>query len=225
MQREGVSKSDTRRSGAGRRLLGKAFLAIHRGRSRASGKAFSLLGAGGFHSFGDRSVLQPPIRLNGEHRITIGDAVYIGAGSWLQVLGDGDEVALTIGDGTSIVGGCTLSAAESIAVGRHVLMARNVYIADHMHAFDDPTRPVMDQGITRIGRVEIADGAWLGENVVVGPGTRIGLGAVIGANSVVLDDVPDHSVAVGAPARVVRRIDAESTLGTISATSERSEPR
>jgi acetyltransferase-like isoleucine patch superfamily enzyme len=81
-----------------------------------------------------------------------------------------------------------------------------VYVADHSHAFADTTRAVLDQGIDRVAPVEIGDGAWLGENVVVGPGVRIGRGAVVGANSVVLDDVPDHSVAVGAPARVVRTL-------------------
>ena len=84
--------------------------------------------------------------------------------------------------------------------------ARNAYIADHQHAFTDTTRAVLDQGIEKTAPVEIGDGAWLGENVVVGPGVRIGRGAVIGANAVVLADVPDHSVAVGAPARVVRTV-------------------
>ena len=58
--------------------------------------------------------------------------------------------------------------------------------------------------------VVIEDGAWLGENVVVCPGVRIGKGAVIGANSVVLRDVPARSLAVGAPATVVREIDLTS---------------
>jgi acetyltransferase-like isoleucine patch superfamily enzyme len=81
-----------------------------------------------------------------------------------------------------------------------------VYVADHRHAFADRTRPVLAQGITRVGPVEVGDGAWLGENVVVGPGVRIGRGAVVGANSVVLQDVPDFWVAVGVPARRVREI-------------------
>ena len=55
----------------------------------------------------------------------------------------------------------------------------------------------------------IGDGAWLGENVVVGPGVSIGRNAVIGANAVVLDDVPERAVAVGAPARIVRRLDGD----------------
>ena len=108
------------------------------------------------------------------------------------------------GDGTSIAGGCVLSAARSLRLGNRVLLARNVYIADHMHSYADRSRAVLDQGVTRIEAVEICDGAWLGQNVVVGPGVRVGRGAVVGANSVVLADVPDFGVAVGAPARVVK---------------------
>ena len=85
-----------------------------------------------------------------------------------------------------------------------MLLARNVYIADHAHAFEDPSRPVLDQGVDDIRPIEIGDGAWLGQNVVVCPGVRIGRGAVVGANAVVRDDVPDFSLAVGVPARVVR---------------------
>ena len=201
-----------------RRLAGVAFVALYRGAARARGKAFSLLAGGAFASFGRHSVLQPPVRLEGEDRIAVGDGVFVGAGSWLQVLdGHGDGVALEIGDGTSIAGGCVLSAARSIRLGRHVLLARNVYVADHAHAFDDPGRPVLAQGITRVEPVEIGDGAWLGQNVVVCPGVRIGRGAVVGANSVVLDDVPDRSVAAGVPARVVRRLPAARARRRVSA--------
>jgi acetyltransferase-like isoleucine patch superfamily enzyme len=188
------------------RIVGRAFLAAHRGLHRLWAKAFSVLASGAFAEFGAHSVLEPPVRLGGERRISIGDGVYVGAGSWLQALGSGNAVALRLGDGTSIAGGCVLSAASSIRLGRKVLLARNVYVADHSHAFADTTRAVLDQGVDRIAPVEIGDGAWLGENVVVGPGVRIGRGAVVGANAVVLEDVPDHAVAVGAPARVVREL-------------------
>lgn len=189
-----------------RRQAGRLFLAAYRLASRAHGKSFSLLAGGAFASFGGASVVQPPLRLSGEGRISIGSDVFVGPGSWLQVLGDaGGPVAIEVGDGTSIVGGCVLSAVSSIRLGRRVLFARNVYVADHMHAFEDPSRAVLDQGVDRVAPVEIGDGAWLGQNVVVGPGVRIGRGAVVGSNSVVLDDVPDLAVAVGAPARVVRR--------------------
>ena len=190
------------------RLLGRAFVSLHRYFGRAGTKAFSLLAAGGFASFGRRTVLQRPIRLQGERWISIGADVFVGASSWLQVLEGADGPGrLEIGDGCDLTGNCVLSAAASVRLGRHVLLARNVYVSDHTHAHHDISRPVMHQGVTNVAPVEICDGAWLGQNAVVCPGVRIGRGAVIGANSVVLDDVPDYAVAVGAPARVVRRLD------------------
>ena len=173
---------------------------------RARDKAFCLASRHAFSSYGRRSVLQLPVRLRGTQRIAIGDDVFVGAGSWIQVIGNDDgPPAISIGSGTSISGFCFLSAVSSIRLGRAVLLARNVYVADHRHAYDDPALPVLAQGLTRIGPVEIQDGAWLGQNVVIGPGVTVGRGAVIGANSVVIDDVPAYAVAVGAPARVVRR--------------------
>ncbi|MGH8982307.1 MAG: acyltransferase [Acidimicrobiia bacterium] len=188
-----------------------SFLGVYRLASRFRGKAFSVLAGHAFASFGAHSVLQPPIRLSGEDRIAVGRDVFVGAGSWLQVIGrESEDVALDIGDGTSIAGNCVLSAASSLRLGRKVLVARGVYVSDHIHAYEDPSRAVIDQGITGIEAVEIGDGAWLGENVVICPGVRIGRGAVIGANAVVLEDVPDHALAVGVPAKVVRRFAEQS---------------
>ena len=201
---------------AGRKEGGLTFVALYRCLTRGRDKAFSVLAARSFASFGRHTVIQPPVRLGGEWRISIGSNVFIGAGSWLQVLESaGAEGAITIGDGTSIAGSCVLSACCGIDVGRNVLMARNVYIADHMHAFDDLDRAVLDQGVDRIAPVRVDDGAWLGQNVVVGPGVRIGQGAVIGANSVVLSDVADFTVAAGAPARSIRSL-ADEEVGTPS---------
>ena len=186
-------------------IVGIASLRLYRFARRVRTKCFSLACSGAFASFGSRSVLEPPVRLLGEGRIAIGRNVFIGAGSWLQALeGFGNELAISIEDGTNIAGGCVISAARSVRLGRSVLLARNDYIADHGHGFEDIGRPVLAQGVTEISPVEICDGAWLGQNVVVCPGVTIGTGAVIGANAVVLDDVPAYSVAVGAPARVIR---------------------
>ncbi len=197
-------------------LLGRATLDLYRLARRAWSKSFSLLAGGSFRSFGTNSVIETPVRIVGEHRISIGNEVFVGAGSWLQVIeeaGAAEVAGISIGDGTSIAGSCVLSASFSIRLGRRVLFARNVYVADHSHAFADGERAVLDQGITRVGAVEICDGAWLGQNVFVGPGVRIGVGAVVGANAVVLADVPDHAVAVGVPARVVSTRPAGNRSG------------
>jgi acetyltransferase-like isoleucine patch superfamily enzyme len=188
------------------RVAGRSFLQSYRALQRGRNKLFSLAISGSFASFGSHTVIELPLRLSGERRIALGNDIFLGAGCWLRVAGTGDGIALEIGDGTSIAGGCVLSVEQSLRIGTAVLLARNVYIADHMHAFDEAHRPVLEQGVDRVAPVDIGDGAWLGQNVVVGPGVRIGRGAVVGANSVVLADVPDYAVAVGAPARVVRRI-------------------
>lgn len=199
-----AGSSDASRREAVRRAVGRATVASYALWTRARDKCFAVASGGAFAAYGRRSVIQLPVRINGVGRIAIGSDVFVGAGSWLQVLEEADvDVALAIGDGTSIAGSCVLSAVRSVRLGRKVLMARNVYVADHRHAFADRARAVLDQGVTEVAPVEIGDGAWLGQNVVVGPGVRIGRGAVVGANSVVLDDVPDHAVAVGAPARVL----------------------
>jgi lipopolysaccharide O-acetyltransferase len=199
--------------GAPRRLVGRTFVACHWFVRRAWRRSFSLLAAGAFAEFGKGSVLEPPVRLEGQGRIAVGSHVFVGPGSVLQTLDEGaGEVALEIGDGTTIAGTCVLSAVEHVRLGKGVLFARNVYVADHAHAFEDTSRAVLDQGVTDVRPVEICDGAWLGQNVVVCPGVRIGRGAVVGANSVVRDDVPDHAVAVGAPARVVREFGRVAEL-------------
>jgi acetyltransferase-like isoleucine patch superfamily enzyme len=191
--------------GTPKRLVGRGFLAFVWFCRRAWRRSFSLLAAGGFAEFGKGSVLEPPVRLENENRIAIGRDVFVGPGSCLLTHDEGgDGVAIEIGDGTNIAGTCVISAVSHVRLGRSVLLARNVYIADHAHAFEDTTRPVLDQGVNDVRAVEIGDGAWLGQNVVVCPGVRIGRGAVIGANAVVREDVPDHAVAVGVPARVVR---------------------
>lgn len=189
-----------------KRLVGIVWLRLYRDALRARSRLFSSLGAGAFASFGRGSVLQLPVRLSGEGRIAVGADVFVGAGSWLQALESPDAapVMVEIGDGSSFAGGCVISAASSIRIGARVLMARNVYVSDHIHAYDDLTRAVQDQGVAKLGTVEIGNGAWLGQNVVVCPGVRIGRGAVVGANSVVTEDVPDYTLAVGAPARIVR---------------------
>ena len=163
--------TELRAMGPIRRNLGRSSSGIYRQGVRLRDKAFSLLASGSFASFGPRTVLQLPIRLSGERRIAIGSDGFVGANSWLQVLGsEGGGIAISIGDGVSIAGLCVLSAVESIKIGKNVSFARNVYIADHSHAYDDPQRPILEQGTTASEHVEIGDGAWLGENVLVPAG-------------------------------------------------------
>ena|SRR5690348_15741235 len=190
------------------KLLSRLFLFGYHGWIRLRCKIFSLLISGAFAHFGRKTVLMYPIRLSGEERIAIGDQVFIGPGSWLQTLPDGQNrsIAVWIGKGTSVAGGCVISSVRSVQLEENVLLARNVYISDHMHRYTDTQIPVMAQGVDNIKPVLIKRGVWLGQNVVICPGVTIGTGAVIGANSVVTRDIPEYCVAAGAPARVLKHI-------------------
>lgn len=189
-------------------IAGSVALDSYRGFRRVRDKLWSLLIGGAFASFEGGSVVALPIRLAGVENISIGNGVFIGPGSWLQTIPvEGRPSELSIGNGTSIAGAAVISAVESVVLGRAVLLAKNVYISDHIHAHAQPGVPIMDQGVARIAPVHIGDGAWIGQGVVVVPGVTIGARSVIGANSVVTSDIPERSLAVGAPARVVRSLD------------------
>jgi acetyltransferase-like isoleucine patch superfamily enzyme len=96
---------------------------------------------------------------------------------------------------------------RSVVIGDHVLTANNVYISDNSHGYEDVSRPIMQQPVIFKRAVSIGGGTWIGENACV-IGVSVGRNCVIGANSVVLHDIPDYCVAVGSPARIVRRFDA-----------------
>jgi acetyltransferase-like isoleucine patch superfamily enzyme len=166
-------------------------------------------------SKGSGVVVCPPLRLANLRFIHLGDGVTINRDCWIHVLAPsaGDSVPrLQIGAFSSIGMGATISAAREIVIGRRVVLARNVYISDHRHAYEDVTRAVLDQGISDISPTWIGDESWLGQNVCVLPGVHIGTHCVIGANSTVTRDIPDYSVAVGSPARVIKQYDFERQL-------------
>jgi acetyltransferase-like isoleucine patch superfamily enzyme len=103
-----------------------------------------------------------------------------------------------IGKGSGIVGHLAIDIGDDVWTGHHV------YITDQNHGYEDVTRPISLQ--TQPERpVSIGDGSWLGFGTVVLPGARIGKHVTIGANSVVTGEIPDYSVAVGVPAKVIRR--------------------
>lgn len=171
--------------------------------------AFTALLAGSFDELGRGARLVPPLRLVGAGAISVGAGTYIGAGAWLQTLDLGDgvpDVLLRIGAHCGSSGGLTVVAAQEVVIEDRVGMGRGVYIADHTHRTDGPG-PIREQGVTGVAPVRICRGSWLGQGVVVLPGVTVGAGAVVGANSVVRDDVPPRTVAVGAPARVVKRLN------------------
>ena len=111
---------------------------------------------------------------------------------------------IDVGAGTRFNDRCFVTAHERISIGRHVLFSSNVFVCDHLHGMDELDTPIMKQPAGKPAPVEIGDGCWLGINVAIMPGVRIGRLSVIGANAVVTEDIPEYSVAAGVPARVLR---------------------
>lgn len=161
-----------------------------------------------FASFGQGSMICfPPQVLYNEHAISIGTGVAIGPRCSITVgMAPGQDliapVMLTIGDRCLIGRGCSIAAHFEIVIGDDVFFGPNVYVTDQNHGNSDPEVPIGKQ--TQPERaVSIGAGSWLATGVVVTPGVTIGRNVMVGANSVVTKDLPDHSVAVGAPARVI----------------------
>jgi acetyltransferase-like isoleucine patch superfamily enzyme len=144
--------------------------------------------------------------LAGPEYIYIGEDAGISSFCWLGVYPQKGlkTPRLSIGDGTEIGNFSHITCVNRVEIGSKVLIADRVHISDNEHVFSDVAIPIVDQGVTSRGPVVIGDGSWIGENVNV-LSCKIGKHCVIGANSVVISDIPDFSVAVGLPARVVKQ--------------------
>ena len=120
-------------------------------------------------------------------------------------------VCLTIGDRVEVNDYVHIGAIESVTIGNDVLIASKVFISDHDHGTYSGPREHSSPESRPADRpcqstpVVIEDRVWLGESVCVLPGVKIGAGSIIGAHSVVTRDIPVNCLAVGSPARVVKR--------------------
>lgn len=161
-----------------------------------------------FHSFGKNSFIVPPFRFKNLKNIQIGKNVLIETGSWIQVVGEKtNKIKLIIEDNVEIGMNTTISVTKYINIQNHVMFARNVYISDHSHKYQDIRIPISAQGINALADVIIGEGSWLGQNSIILPGVRIGKNCVIGANSVVNKSIGDFSVAAGIPAKIIKKHD------------------
>ena len=164
-----------------------------------------------FGSFGRGSVICfPHAAIMNERFIHIGAGTLIGPYVALSAgMAPGQECisdrVVAIGDRCLIGRGSSIVGHLSIEIGDDVWTGPHVYVTDQNHGYDDRDLPISQQHQPE-RPVTIGDGSWLGTGTVVLPGAQIGRHVVIGANSVVAGVIPDFSVAVGAPARVVKSL-------------------
>ncbi|MEX2541108.1 MAG: acyltransferase [Trueperaceae bacterium] len=171
-------------------------------------------------------MIRTPREIGNPHLIHFGRDVKIGPnsvikattrfpGGWLKHPA-GEHVSQTFtptisfGDRVTATSALQVVAFDSITIGDDVMFAGNIYVSDGQHGTGRGDLAYKFQGIEGVAPISIGRGAWIGQNVVVLPGSTIGEFAVIGANSVVRGDIPARSMVVGAPARVVRVWDDTS---------------
>lgn len=127
----------------------------------------------------------------------------IGEGSYLASPLNGAAIEkLIIGKNCFINGNLLAMARGGITIGDNVQIAGNVQLLSNNH---DP----YDRQILTCKPIVIGDGVWIGAGATILPGVTVGKHAIIGAASVVTHDVGDYEVAVGSPARVIKKLDPE----------------
>lgn len=97
-----------------------------------------------------------------------------------------------------------IDASVSVSIGAETMIGPNCYITDHDHQIQPGKAP--GSGGLESRPTQIGERVWLGAAVIVLKGVSIGKGSIVGAGSVVTKDIPEHSVAVGSPAKVVRSV-------------------
>lgn len=110
-----------------------------------------------------------------------------------------------LGDGVFMNFNCVILDCAEVRIGNNVLIGPSVQIYTPLHPMDAAVRRTL---IESARPVTIGDDVWIGGGAIICPGVTIGSRSVIGAGSVVTRDVPEDSLAVGNPARVIRRIEA-----------------
>ncbi len=140
-------------------------------------------------------------------RLELGEGALLEPGVWITAPGD---ARVRIGAGTFLNMGVMVASQHLVEIGEHCMLANGCFVSDASHRYEDLERPVPWQGFQSKGPTRIGDNCWLGANVVVTSGVSIGERCVIAANSVVTRDVEPFSIAAGAPAKVIRRIEHAS---------------
>lgn len=124
--------------------------------------------------------------------VTVDKGAYFGCGSEVE-----------IGNDSGIGAYCILP--PNIKLGNHVMMAPELLALKNNHRFDNPDIPIGQQGDTQSPPIMIGDNVWIGQRVIITPGTHVASGTVIAAGAVVTKEFEKDSIIGGNPARVIRK--------------------
>ena len=168
-------------------------------------------------------IIRFPFDIRGNKYIDLGNKLTLGKYCRFEVFPhlmiDGKGNKIVIGKNVQINDNVHICAMQSVKIGDNVLMASNIYIADNSHGlYNGDVIKQSSPEIAPIERpyfispVEIGNKVWICQGVVINPGVSIGEGSIIGANSVVTHSIPPYSIAVGSPAKVIKRYSFEKNI-------------
>lgn len=138
----------------------------------------------------------------GTSEINIGNDVNIMQRVYIDT--EHDDSVINIGNDVYIGTGTTLFGHCGLDIGDHCLLAQNISLTPYSHIFEDPDRPIIAQG-GHSRKVTIGRDSYIGMNVTILYSADIGEGSVVGSGAVVVKPLEPYSVAVGNPARVLRK--------------------
>lgn len=166
-----------------------------------------------FGEFGKGSTIKGKVYLISPSNIFIGKNCSIGPYCRIETFTNyGEQLTepkLIIGDDCSIQHAVHIYCAKKVEIKKGCLIASGCMITDENHGMD-PLKGYYESQPLLIRPTMLEEGVWLGENVCVLSGVTIGQYSVIGANSVVKRDIPEYSIAVGNPAKVVKKYNFET---------------
>jgi len=156
-------------------------------------------------------------KVRGSSCITLGEKVKIGDFCWVEAVtsygGKRYHPTLVIGDGVAMSDLTHISCIERIQIGNGCLLGSKIYIGDHHHGNTTDIDQILhvapaDRPLVGAQEIIIGEMTWIGDGVVILPGTRIGRCSVVGANSVVRVQEDRPALIAGVPARVIRYLDS-----------------
>ncbi len=156
---------------------------------------------------GRKSYISRALKITPRH-IELGDGASVGKNCRIEGItryaGETFDPVISLGSSVSIEQNLHLTCARSVAIGDNTAIAANVSITDIRHPYEDIDTPVERQKI-EVDPVRIGPDCKIFNNAVILPGVTIGRHVVVGANSVVVRDLPDYCVVSGCPAKIIRK--------------------
>ncbi|WP_224746175.1 DapH/DapD/GlmU-related protein [Mucilaginibacter glaciei] len=157
-------------------------------------------------------MIRLPVDVRGKKFISFNKGFTTGKGCRFEAYPiDGKSKVLLFGTNIQVNDHVHITAMSSVVLGNNVLIASNVYISDSTHgsyagdAADSDPLSIPKDRLYSVNSVTIGDNVWLGEKVSVLPGVTIGSGTIVGANAVVTKSLPANVIAVGIPAKPIKK--------------------